>query len=62
MFKLPQFTVFGILAFNLTMFSLMLQFDYLIFHSIWLKILSWIATVALWVLAWVRRKKFFTLF
>ena len=34
MFRLPMIIVYMIIAFNLTLFTLLLQFDFLIFNSI----------------------------
>jgi hypothetical protein len=62
MFKLPQSIVFAILAFNLTLFTIMLQMDLLIFNSPIAKVIAWLATIALWSLTYIRRKKYFKLF
>jgi hypothetical protein len=62
MFKLPQSIVFAILAFNLTLFTIMLQMDLLIFNSLVEKVIAWLVALALWVLTYMRRKKYFTLF
>ena len=62
MFRLPMIIVYMIIAFNLTLFTLLLQFDFLIFNSIFLKILFWLLTIGAWVLSYKKRDKFVTLF
>ncbi len=62
MFKLPQVIVFAIIAFNITAFAFLLQMNLLIFNAPWIKLVSWTCAVGAWVLAYKRRRKYFTLF
>lgn len=60
--KLPLLVVYMIIAFNITAFTLLLQLDWLIFHSILAKVVAWMFTIGAWVLAYVKRDKYITLF
>lgn len=60
--RLPLVIVFAIVAFNISMFALMLQMDLLIYHSPIAKAIAWLATVAAWVLAYIYRAKSIKLF
>ncbi len=67
MFRMPLLVIYLIIALNVTMFTLVVQFDTLIFHtvivqSLAVRIISWIFTIASWVLAYVKRDKYVTLF
>lgn len=62
MLKLPLLILYAIVAFNLTIFALMLQMDLLIFNSIIAKAIAWLFTAAAWVLAYTNRNKYITLF
>lgn len=62
MFKLPMVIIYMIVAFNLTAFTLLLQFNYLIFNALWLKIFFWLLTIGAWWLSYQKRDKFITLF
>lgn len=61
MFKVPQVVVFAIIALNITMFTIMLQFDLLVIHSLIAKIMCWAVTAAWWYATYANRKKFFTI-
>lgn len=60
--RLPLIIVFAIVALNITMFTLMLQMDFLVFHSPIAKAVAWIFTIGAWALAYVNRKKSVKLF
>lgn len=60
--KFPLVIVYMIVAFNITVFTVFLQADVLILHSPILKVICWIASVAAWVLAYVKRYTFIKLF
>ena len=62
MFRFPLVIVCMIVAFNLTAFTLLLQFDFLIFNAIYWKIIFWILSAGAWVLSYKYRDKFVTLF
>lgn len=62
MFKLPLLVVYSMIAFNITAFTVILQLDMLIFHSIIAKIIAWALTIGAWALAYKNRNKFVTLF
>ncbi len=53
----PFFVLFAVIAFNVTAFAVMLQFDFLIFHAVIFKIIAWLATVGAWSFAYVYRNK-----
>ena len=61
MFKFPLVIVYAIVAFNITAFTLLLQFNFLFFNSPIEKILAWIVTVAAWALTYVKRNTFYTI-
>lgn len=60
--KFPMVIVYMIIGFNLTVFSFMLQMDWLIFHSPIAKVVCWVATVGAWALAYVKRHTYIKLF
>jgi len=60
--KLPLVIIFAIVAFNISMFTLLLQMDMLIYHSPIAKAVAWLFTAAAWVLAYIYRAKSFKLF
>jgi hypothetical protein len=62
MIKLPVSIIYAMIAFNITAFTLLLQFDMLIFNSIIIKAISWIVTLGAWSLVYIKRNKFVTLF
>lgn len=62
MFRLPMVIIYMIVAFNLTIFTLLLQLDMLMFNLLTAKVIAWLLTVAAWVLAYKNRDKFVTLF
>ena len=62
MLRLPVSILYAMLAFNITAFTLLLQFDKLIFNSIVIKIICWLLTIGAWALVYIKRNKFVTLF
>lgn len=56
--RFPLVVIFAIVAFNITIFTLMLQMDILIFHSPIFKAISWLCTIGAWVLTYTNRNKF----
>ena len=62
MFRLPMVIVYMIVALNLTLFTLLLQLDMLMFHFLIAKVIPWLLSVGAWVLAYKKRDKFVTLF
>jgi hypothetical protein len=60
--RLPLVIIFAIVAFNISMFTLMLQMDMLIFHSPIAKAVFWLLTAGAWVLAYIYRAKSIKLF
>ncbi len=60
--RLPLVIVFAAIAFNISMFTLLLQFDKLVIHSPVFKVVCWIATVIAWWLAYKYRAKSIKLF
>jgi hypothetical protein len=62
MFRLPMVIVYMIVALNLTLFTLLLQLDMLMFHFLIAKVIAWLLSVGAWVLAYKKRDKFVTLF
>ncbi len=60
--RFPLVIVFAAIAFNISMFSVLLQADVLIIHSPIAKAISWIATVIAWVLTYKYRGKSIKLF
>jgi hypothetical protein len=62
MFKLPQVIVFAMIAFNITAFTLLLQFDFLIFNHPLEKLAAWAVTIWAWYVTYKRRNKVFKMF
>lgn len=62
MFRLPLSIIYAMIAFNLTAFTVLLQMDVLIFHSIIFKIIAWAITLGAWFMTYANRKKIITLF
>ncbi len=62
MLKLPLSIIYAMIAFNITVFAVILQLDMLIFNSIIIKIISWALTIAAWATVYINRKKMITLF
>jgi hypothetical protein len=61
MFKFPLVTIYAIVAFNFTVFTLLLQFDYLMFQSPVAKAAAWVVTLTAWGVAYLNRYKFYTI-
>ncbi len=61
MFKFPLLIVYAVVAFNLTSFAILLQFDMLVFNSPIAKVLAWAATAVAWGLTVANRNKFYTI-
>jgi hypothetical protein len=53
--RVPAVIVYMIIAFNVTAFTLLLQFDLLIFNSVIIKIIAWALTIGAWYLAYLKR-------
>jgi hypothetical protein len=62
MFKLPLFVVYSMIAFNITAFTIILQMNMLIFNALYIKIIFWILTIGAWLVTYINRNKFITLF
>ncbi len=60
--RLPLVIVFAIIAFNISVFTLMLQADMLIFNSIIAKAFFWLLTAGAWAMAYKYRAKSIKLF
>ena len=61
MFKFPLVTVYAIVAFNITVFTALLQMNYLIFQSPVAKAIAWAFTLAAWGITYMNRHKFYTI-
>ncbi len=57
MIKLPFFVLSSIVAFNITLFALFLQMDWLMFHSSLGKVITWAAAVGAWHIAYTFRNR-----
>ncbi len=58
--RFPVVIILAIFAFNISMFSLMMQIDALdvaVFHSPIAKAIAWLISLGAWVLAYVNRAK-----
>ena len=55
--RIPLVIIYAIIAFNITMFTLLLQADKLIFNALVYKIIAWVATAVAWGLTWRNRHK-----
>lgn len=62
MFKLPMVIVYMMIAFNITAFTVLLQIDWLIFHSIFAKIAAWLCTIGAWWFSYIKRDQFVKIF
>ncbi len=63
--RFPLVIIYAIIAFNFSMFSLMMQVDALdvaVFHSPIAKAIAWLLTLGVWVLAYVNRAKSIRIF
>ncbi len=60
MFKFPLMVPYAVVAFNITVFAVMLQMDVLIFHSPVAKAVTWAFAITGWSLVYVYRNKFLT--
>lgn len=61
MFKFPLLIIYAVVAFNVTSFAILLQFDFLVFQSPIAKAVAWAATIAAWGATYVNRNKFYTI-
>jgi hypothetical protein len=61
MFKFPLVVIYAIVAFNFTVFTLLLQMNYLLFQSPVEKAIGWTVTLAAWGVAYLNRHKFYTI-
>ena len=55
--RIPLIIIYSIIAFNITVFTIMLQMDWLIFNSPVAKAFFWMLTIGAWVLAYINRAK-----
>lgn len=62
MLRLPLFVVYAMIAFNITAFTVLLQMDILIFHSIIAKFIAWTFSVGAWWWTYIKRDQFIELF
>jgi len=60
--RLPLVVIYAIVAFNVSVFSVLLQADVLVLHSPILKTVCWIATAIAWGLTYKNRAKSIKLF
>jgi hypothetical protein len=51
-----------VIAFNITAFTVIMQIDWLIFNSVFAKVIAWTFTVGAWILAYINRDKFVKIF
>ena len=61
MFKIPLVVVYAVVAFNVSMFTGLLQMDYLIIQSPIVKIIAWAVTIAAWIITYLNRNKFYAI-
>ena len=61
-FRLPLVIIYMIVAFNITAFTVILQLDLLIFYSAVEKVIAWTLTAGSWILAYLNRNKFASIF
>lgn len=61
MFKVPLVVIYAVVAFNISMFTGLLQMDYLIIQSPIVKIIAWAVTVTAWIITYLNRNKFYTI-
>ncbi len=57
MLPYPYFIIASIVAVNITAFTILLQIDWMIFHSLIGKIIAWVITVIAWVFVYIYRNK-----
>ena len=61
MIRIPLFVVYAIVALNITAFTVLLQMDWLIFHSITAKGAAWLASTIAWQMSYLNRHKMYLL-
>lgn len=61
MFKFPMLVIYAVIAFNVSMFTGLLQFDYLVIQSPLAKTIAWALTVTAWAVTYINRNKFFAI-
>jgi tellurite resistance protein TehA-like permease len=61
MFKFPLVVIYSIIALNISVFTGLLQADWLIIQSPAAKIIAWVFTIAAWTVAYINRHKFYTI-
>lgn len=61
-FRLPLVIIYMIVAFNITAFTVILQLDWLIFNLAVEKVIAWTLTTGSWMLAYLNRNKFASIF
>ena len=62
MLKLPQSIIIAMVALNITAFTILIQLDWFVFGTPLVKLIAWALTIGAWRFAYMRRKKYFTLF
>ena len=61
MFKFPLVVVYAIIALNISVFTGLLQANFLMIQSPVAKAIAWTFTIAAWTLAYLNRHKFYTM-
>ena len=61
MFKFPLVVIYAIVALNISVFTGLLQADFLIIQSPTAKIIAWAFTIAAWTVAYLNRHKFYAI-
>lgn len=61
MFKFPLVIIYAIVALNISVFTGLLQANLLIFNSPAEKAIAWTLTIVAWVVAYMKRHKYFTI-
>jgi hypothetical protein len=59
--RIPLFVVYAIVALNITAFTVLLQMDWLIFHSVVAKGAAWLTSLAAWQMSYWNRHKMYLL-
>ncbi|HZW86071.1 MAG TPA: hypothetical protein VFF41_01280 [Gallionella sp.] len=57
MLPYPYFIITAIIAFNITAFTVLLQLDWMIFHSVFVKTIAWALTITAWGFVYLNRNR-----